>query len=77
MHRLIFFEDDLIHAKDYSRLKEELLKALTENALMFQEHQQYILSVSESRRALANRLQEVEEGLSALKKEFAVHKAKA
>jgi hypothetical protein len=22
MNRLIFFEDDLVHAKDYSRLKE-------------------------------------------------------
>lgn len=46
MHRLIFFEDDLIHAKDYSRLKEELENVLTENALMFKEHQQYIISVS-------------------------------
>jgi hypothetical protein len=32
---------------------------LTENALMFKEHQQYIITVAESRRALVNRLEEV------------------
>jgi hypothetical protein len=57
MHRLIFFEDDLIHAKDYSRLKEELESVLTENALLFQEHQQYIIAVAEGRRAVTGRLE--------------------
>lgn len=35
MNKLIFFEDDLIHAKDYHRLKDELEYVHTENAKLF------------------------------------------
>lgn len=72
MHRLIFFEDDLIHAKDYSRLQEQLEDVLAENALMFAEHQQYILAAGEGRRAVGMRLQEVEGELAALRRECAL-----
>lgn len=43
MDKLMFFDDDLIHAKDYNRLKREMEEVLTENAKLFQDHQKYIL----------------------------------
>jgi hypothetical protein len=38
MNKLIFFEDDLVHAKDYNRLKEEVEFVTSENARLFKEH---------------------------------------
>ena len=43
MDKLMFFEDDLIHARDYNKLKQEMTEVMTENAKMFQDHQKYIL----------------------------------
>jgi hypothetical protein len=43
MDKLMFFDDDLIHAKDYNRLKREMEDVLTENAKLYQDHQKYIL----------------------------------
>ena len=60
MDKLMFFEDDLIHAKDYSRVKRQLEAVLRENAQMYQEHQKYILEVAQTRRQLTNRLEELE-----------------
>lgn len=40
---MIFFQDDLIHAKDYIHLKDELEYSLTENAKLFEEHQHFII----------------------------------
>ena len=56
----MFFEDDLIHAKDYYRVKRQLEAVLRENAQMYQEHQKYILEVAQTRRQLTNRLEELE-----------------
>ena len=60
MDKMMFFEDDLIHAKDYSKLKRELEDVLRENAQMYQEHQKYILEVAQTRRQLTNRLEELQ-----------------
>lgn len=38
MTKMIFFQDDLIHAKDYMRLKDELEYVLSENAKLYAEH---------------------------------------
>lgn len=46
MDKLMFFDDDLIHAKDYNRLKREMEDVLTENAKLYQDHQKYILEVT-------------------------------
>lgn len=35
MNKLIFFEDDLIHAKDYNRLKDEVEYVLSENKKLY------------------------------------------
>ncbi len=57
---MLFFEDDLIHAKDYGRLKREMEEVLNENAKMFQDHQKYIIEVTEMRRKYGDRIEELE-----------------
>lgn len=69
MNKLVFFEDDLIHARDYNRLKQEMEEVLRENAAMFQDHQRYIIEVAQNRRQMTNRLEELEAELASLKLE--------
>ncbi len=57
MNKLLFFEQDLIHAKDYDKLKKDMEDALNENAKMFQDHQKFILEVGQHRRKYEERLE--------------------
>jgi uncharacterized protein (DUF1919 family) len=59
MTKMIFFQDDLIHAKDYMRLKDELDYVLSENAKLYEEHQQFIAEVGENRRVADARIIEL------------------
>ena len=69
MNKLVFFDDDLIHARDYNRLKQEMEEVLRENAAMFQDHQRYIIEAAQNRRQMTNRLEELEAELASLKLE--------
>jgi hypothetical protein len=76
MSKLIFFEEDLIHAKDYNRLKEEVEYILAENGRLFAEHQQYIAEVAEGRKATECRLKELQDELAKLKADQQDYEAK-
>ena len=67
MHKLIFFEDDLIHAKDYDRVKQELEDTLLENAKMFKDHQKFILEVKELRLRSDHRIEDLEDEIKGLR----------
>lgn len=76
MNKLIFFEEDLIHAKDYDRLKRQLEEALTENSLLFQEHQNYIIEVAHSRRTYAETLEGLRQEVGGLREELGRQRAR-
>ena len=68
--KLMFFQDDLIHAKDFNRLKRELDDALTQNAKMYQDHQKYIIEVGEMRRTYNQQIEDLQSDIVKLKHEF-------
>lgn len=70
MNKLIFFKDDLIHAKDYHKLKEEIEYVVRENARLFEDHQTYINEVRDQNRITAEKIAELELLVATLKGEL-------